>query len=169
MEAETFSKAVLILHMESGWEEFDRYIKSLTTEQLTGPVDAVGWTVRDHILHLAIWEESVCGLLDGEPRWDSFGIDRETWESHSYDRINEAIQQKHQAITVAEVLHMFREAHEHLVSRTKALTDEDLLKPYRVYQPDSSKEDPVYNWISGNSFEHYAEHRPWIEAILAAS
>ena len=47
-----------------------------------------------------------------------------------------------------------------------SLSDEDLHRPYSYYQPGSPQTAEVIGWIVGNSYEHYDEHRPWIEAIL---
>ncbi|MBC8098629.1 MAG: hypothetical protein H7Y11_04245 [Armatimonadetes bacterium] len=46
------------------------------------------------------------------------------------------------------------------------LTDADLMRPYQYYATDSTREDPVIRWIVGDTFEHYAEHLPWMQAIV---
>ncbi len=76
--------------------------------------------------------------------------------------------QQHEGMPLAEALRAFQEARGRLVSKIETMTTEDLLKPYRTYQPESKSEDPVYGWIIGNSYGHYAEHRPWIAAIVAS-
>ena len=48
------------------------------------------------------------------------------------------------------------------------LSDADLLKTYRHYQPDEPEENsgaPIIGWIAGNTYEHYAEHQAWVEAL----
>src|SRR6185369_7507904 len=53
------------------------------------------------------------------------------------------------------------------VDKIQSLSDEDLQRPYKYYQPDSDREAPVIKWVQMNTYNHYAEHTPWIAAIAA--
>jgi hypothetical protein len=53
------------------------------------------------------------------------------------------------------------------LKQIEALSDQDLQKPVSFFQTDSTKTDPIIGWIVGNTFDHYAEHLPWIAAIVA--
>ena len=56
-----------------------------------------------------------------------------------------------------------------MLTTLAGLSDEDLFKTYSYYQPDEPGDDsgdPILNWIMGNTYEHYAEHQAWIEALL---
>ena len=50
-----------------------------------------------------------------------------------------------------------------------ALPDEDLSKPISFFQPDDPDEPEASrsSKIIGDTYKHYAEHLPWIEAIIA--
>jgi hypothetical protein len=61
----------------------------------------------------------------------------------------------------------FEETHTRLVTIISALPDEDLSRPITFLQPDDPDERPVLRKIIGDTYEHYAEHLPWIEAIIA--
>src|SRR5260370_42317118 len=89
------SKSELISNIERGWDDFQAYLKSFTEMQLIDPTDAVGWTVKDHLGHLAVWEDSVYALLTKQPRREYMGVDRETWKSGDYDRINAVIRERY--------------------------------------------------------------------------
>lgn len=160
-----FSKEELLQRMEDGWVEFDAYISSLTEEQLTQPTDNAGWTAKDHLIHLALWAAGITALLDKQPRWDAMGITRELLAGE-YDASNEAIRQQNQHREVDDVLATLRAEHHALAAAAVALTEEELELPYNHYQPDSENDRPVWNWIVADSFAHYDEHRPWIEAIV---
>ncbi|NJN19248.1 MAG: ClbS/DfsB family four-helix bundle protein [Oscillochloris sp.] len=51
------------------------------------------------------------------------------------------------------------------------MTPEQLQLPYRHYQPAEQRPDadePVINWVIGDTYGHYEGHRLWIEQALAA-
>ena len=164
-------KADLLAKMEAGWNDFDAYLKGLSLEQLTTPKDAVGWTVKDHLVHLALWEGGVAALLRKQSRRDYMQIDQATWDATwkdgNFDPINATIAKRYKDASLSEVLRMMQDAHHDMVTAIEALSDAELQRPYREYAPGSTREDAVMNSIGGNSFAHYAEHKPWIAAIVA--
>ncbi len=162
----TLSKAELLRRMQGGWAELNRYVATLTDQQLTGPTDAAGWTVKDHLIHLAVWEDSSFAILEGLARHDYMGVDQEIWEGGDFDRINAVIQQRFHDLPMDSVRRTHQDVHARLVRKIESLSDDDLHRPYSYYQTTSPHQDEVIGWIVGNSYEHYDEHRPWIEAIL---
>jgi uncharacterized protein (TIGR03083 family) len=162
-----FSKAELLRRIESGWNDFNPYLDSLTPAQLTQPTDAAGWTAKDHVIHLAVWEGGMVALLNQQPRQEAMGVDEETWRTHDDDKINAVIQQKHKDMPLDEVLKTFRDTHQRLVAKIQSLSDEDLERPYSYYQSHSKRETPVWHFIVGNTYMHYQAHKPWIAAIVS--
>jgi hypothetical protein len=166
--AKPMSKADILARIEKGWNGLNDYVQTLTETQLTAPTDAAGWTVKDHLMHLAVWEDGIVALLSGQDRAARMRLDAETWNSHDYDRMNAVIQQQHKDLSLSEVRQHFSAAHHQLMATITTLSDADLQKPYNHYQPDSQQDHPVVASILGNTEGHYAEHRPWIEAIVAS-
>ena len=160
------SKTELLANMQQGWNELDAYVKTLSEAQLTGPADAAGWTGKDHLMHLAVWADGITAMLDGGVRRERMGVDAETWASRDFDRINGIIQQAHQNKPLSEVLTALRDAHNALYAKAQSLTDDDLRRPYNYFDPTSPQDRPIIGWIIGDSYEHYAEHIPWIDAIV---
>ncbi len=74
------SRVELLQNIDAGWNRFYGYLKTLSDEQLSTPTDASGWTVKDHLTHLAIWEDGIYGLLMGHSRREQMGIDEATWQ-----------------------------------------------------------------------------------------
>ena len=166
-EQTVITKAELLAAIDQGWNAFQSYLASLGYEQVTIPTDAAGWTVKDHLVHLAVWEDGINALLDKQPRPERMGLTPEQFESGDYDAMNEVIRQRHKDMPLQELAGMFFGVHERLVEKIKGLTDEDLKRPYRDYQPGSTDERPVIGRIMGNTYLHYEEHTPWIAAIAA--
>jgi len=161
------SKAELLDEMDAGWQELTTYLDGLHSTDFTTNTDAAGWTVKDHVMHLAVWEDGVWAVLTGKNRYEHMGLDKATWDSHDYDRINAVIQQFHQDKPLAEVRQHLQDVHARLVATIDSLSDTDLQQPYSHYQPDYDWNDPVIAWIINNSYTHYREHIPWMAAIVA--
>jgi hypothetical protein len=136
---------------------------------MTALKDAQGWSVKDHLIHLAAWERSVVFFLQGKPRHAGLGVEEALFLKGSDDDVNAVVFQQRKDLPLAEAFAQFREVHQQLLKLLAALTDTDLQKPYRHYLPDEPGHDdgsPAINVIDGNSARHFAEHLTWIEALV---
>jgi len=143
-------------------------INALTEAQLMTPNPHSGWSVKDHLAHLATWENGIVALLQQRPRWQTMQVEPAI-AAQGYDALNDIIWQCHQQQTVAEIMDFFHQTHQQLLAVLAELSDEDLLKPYSHYQPAEARDNsdqPVILWVAGNTYEHYAEHQLSIEALL---
>jgi uncharacterized protein (TIGR03083 family) len=165
MDNESISQAELLERVEVGWAALQAFIARLSPDQLTQPTDAAGWTVKDHLMHLALWEESTLILVSKESRQAHFAVDDAVWNA-GFDAINAALQQRYRDLPLDEVLAALESVHQRTLTKLASLSDDDLSRPYRAYQPGSEWDEPVIDWIVGNTYEHYEEHLPWMQAIL---
>ena len=137
--------------------------------QMTGPTDTAGWTVKDHIAHLAAWERSMVFLFDGRPRHEGLGVSATLYHSDEIDAINAAIRDQQAGLALDEAREELAAVHRELLARLDTLTYNDLLKPYAHFLPDEPGDDdgsPILYRVWGNSGGHYAEHLPWMTAIV---
>jgi uncharacterized damage-inducible protein DinB len=143
-------------------------IAPLSPAQLTTPGPEGGWSIKDHLAHLATWEGMLVALLEGKPIHTAFGIDHAEYDAlESTDALNAVIAEQHKHRSLDEVMRRFEETHAQLVPLIGAQSPEDLSKPISFFQPDDPDDRPVLRKIIGDTYEHYAEHFPWIEAIIA--
>jgi hypothetical protein len=162
------NKTDLLLAIDQAWREISAALDRLSEAQSTTIRDAQGWTVKDHVMHMAAWERSMVYFLQGLPRHAGLGIDATLYLEGSVDAINAAIQQQSQDFTLAAVRAELRDTHQQMMLLLYPLTDADLHKPYRHYLPDEPGEGdgpPAINLIYGNTAEHFAEHLGWIQAL----
>jgi len=156
--------------IEESWNQLNAAIDALGPEALntTGPD---GWAVKDHLAHLAAWEASLIGLLEGADRARAMGITAEGDEET--DELNDAIWGIHRQKTADQALAYFRQTHEELLRVLGKLSDEDLQRPYNDYQPNDPRAPddnrPALEWVAGNTWEHYDEHREWIDQLVRDS
>ena len=137
--------------------------------QMTGPIDAAGWTVKDHIAHLAAWERSMVFHFDGRPRHEGLGVSAALYHSDDIDAINAAIREGQVGLSLDEAREGLAAVHRELLARLDTLTYNDLLKPFAHFLPDEPGDDdgsPILHRVWGNSGGHYAEHLPWMTAIV---
>lgn len=161
---ETISVANALSQMANGWTALSDYLDTLTPDQWTGRTDAGGWTVKDHVIHLARWEEGVTALLEKQSFFGGMGVD-ESVRQQGVDAVNAFMQQRDKNLSVGEVREIFRQRHDRLTEVVAAMKDEDLTRPYNYYAPDSDQDDEVIWYLVGDSFGHFEEHMPWIKAI----
>jgi hypothetical protein len=156
-----------IAPIEAGWNQLVVLVNQVEDAAGLNKVGADGWTVKDHLAHVAAWEHSLLALLDGRDRAGAMGLDQPLEE---IDSINEAIRKLHASDTGDEALSYFRDSHAQLMAAIGKLDDADLEKPYSHYQPsDPDEQRPVVGWVAGNTYEHYAEHIDWINHLLRES
>ena len=168
-DEKVMSKVELLGKMQVGWRDLSAYLKTLTDEQMTTLHDAVGWSIKDHLVHLAVWEDGIAALLSKQSRLVAMHVDQATWESNDFDKSNAVIQQQFKDMPLSGVLSALQDAHERMMGQVQMLSDDDLKRPYRDWQPDSTSDNPILGSILGNSCDHYAEHIPWMDAIARGS
>jgi len=151
--------------IETGWDELNALIDSLGPQGLT-LTGSDGWAVKDHLVHIAAWELSLLGLLEGADRRSAMGVpdaDEET------DAINAAVWALHRGKTPEEARAYSRDTHAALMALLGRLSEADLERPYNHFQPndprDPSDNRPAVDWVAGNTWEHYAEHIGWINQL----
>ena len=163
------NKADLLAKTQVSWDALNTYVATLTDEQLTQLTDAAGWTVKDHLIHLAVWEDGVWALLNKQNRAAQMGVDAETWARWEFDEINAVIQQQHKDESWAEVEHKRQASHNRFIMQIEATSEADLQRPTKDFQANSSSNTPIIQVIIGDAFDHYDSHLPWIKAIVDSS
>ena len=161
------TKAELLAGIELDWASLNAALDRLTDKQMTTIKDAQGWTVKDHIIHIAAWERSVVFFLQGQPRYSGLQVDQAFYLNGSNDDINAAIFQQGKEMALAEALAQFREVHQQLMQLIQPLTDTDLYKTYRQFLPDELGDNrSAIAVIYSNTAGHFGEHLGWIETLV---
>ena len=155
--------------VEKGWAELSALVETLGEPglELTG---AGRWAVKDHLVHIAAWERSLLGLLNGEDIRTAMGV---AGAAEDTDALNEAVWLAHRHESADQALALWRDTHAELMKRLGAMSDADLRRSYNHYQPDDPRDPgddrPVVEWVAGDTYEHYAEHAGWINQIIKES
>ena len=163
------TKAELLNEIESSWSKLNMALDRLREAQLTNPKDAEGWSVKDHLTHIAAWERSMVFMLQGKPRHEGLGVGEALYQTGDDDKINAAIQKQCNDMSPPDALAELRNVHNQLMGLLEGLSDEDLQKPYSHYLPNDAGErdnDPVLFKIHSNTANHFNEHLGWIQSLI---
>lgn len=153
--------------VDASWNDLWELVDSMGPESLatTGPD---GWAVKDHLAHVAAWEQSLLAIFDGRDRVEAMGladVEKDT------DAINDAVWKLHRDQSSEDAVAYFRDSHAQLMATLESLDDVGLELPYAHYQPaakdDENSDLPVVEWIAGNTYEHYLEHIDWIKNLVS--
>jgi hypothetical protein len=154
--------------IEVSWNQLAQLVNQVQDAGGMTQVGTDGWSVKDHLAHVAAWEDSLVALIEGRDMLEAMGV-RGPVEENT-DAINEAIMNLHAKDTAEEALAYFRDSHAQMVAALGKLSDADLQKPYSHFQPgDPDEKRPAIGWVAGNTYEHYAEHIGWINQLLSES
>jgi uncharacterized protein (TIGR03083 family) len=151
-----------------GWSELQTYLASLTEVQFTVPTDAAGWTVKDHVIHIAMWEKATLAMLEGKAKREALDITPEIWAQDD-DPVNAVIQERYHDMPPTEVMHTLQNHHDGLLNKLNTMTDDELALPYSHFQPTSTKSQPISQFVIWDTINHYRDHLPWMAAIVATT
>jgi uncharacterized protein (TIGR03083 family) len=142
----TVDRAALDERIRRSWDELQAAVASLDDAQLAAP-GAEGWSIKDHLAHLAHWEEYLLASLDGSDPLAALGLPADQAD----DTINAALQERDAGMRSAEVRSLLADTHARLLARLATLDDEALQQSLGS--------------IEGNTREHFDEHRDWIRGL----
>jgi len=155
------TKAELLERMAATYEAAESFIAAQDEAALTKQLGDSGWSAKDNLAHLAVWEGSIVDLLQKKDRLKEMGLDRETTDLGDFDMMNDILYHLHKDRPLDDVLNRFRQTHQQLLNLLDGLNDADLQKPYKYYQPHEEGDhtaNPIMGWLAGDTYSHYAEH-----------
>ena len=153
--------------IEVSWNQLAELVNQVEDAGGLTKLGKDGWSVKDHLAHVAAWEHSLAALIEGRDRLEAMGV---RGVEENTDVINEAVRKLHEGDVADEALAYFRDSHVQMVAALGKLSDADLQKPYSHFQPsDPDEKRPAIGWVAGNTYEHYAKHIGWINQLLSES
>jgi hypothetical protein len=152
--------AATLARFDHAWEALDKTVKTLGRRALTEIRDPAGWSAKDHLVHVALWEQALLATVDGRPRHEALGLDASTDGSEDWDTLNAAIFARTREHGVADVLRTLQETHD--TTRGRLLTIVHGGPAAEATQSARALLDGLPGYI-----DHYDQHRGWIETLVA--
>lgn len=165
-------KAELLAEVESIWTAMNAALDELTLGQYTSPTDPLGWNVRDHVCHMAAWDNWAVSIMNGRPGWEGMGISEEAYRADGTDGANAAIRERHMSKSPSEARSFLQASHNRLMGMVAALSDEELARPFRPLRADEPPDrviPPTRHVVYETTADHYEEHLEWFLALAATA
>ncbi len=155
--------ADLLDRIRREWAALEHVYAGLSDEQMTRP-GAEGWSVKDHLAHLTAWEQFMLAHhLQGRPAHEVLEIDAATLKTLDENGENAILRQRSQGQSVAQVLAGRQQSLAQVMATLEQTPFAALMQPHL---PDDPQARPLILRITGNTYEHYQEHRAYIQAVI---
>jgi hypothetical protein len=161
------NKTEVLQRIDDGWRRLTELVEGIDPTTFVQPVQD-DWSPKDHVAHVAAWEEFLLAILEKRDRHRSMGVGdlrgKETAE------INDAVFQARRGLAPDEVRTSLAETHRKVRAAIESLPDSDLRRPRSDFQPDSadgeSGEESLVDEIEWNAWGHYEKHIEWLTALI---
>jgi len=152
------TKRELLESIQKGRGEFEAALAKLSPEQMVAPGAMGEWSVKDILGHVGMWESRLVTTL--------YAIERGATPpglvhtQAEVDKINAESYAEQRDRPLERVLADFHAVHKQLLKRLDTVKESDLFDPKRFKWTEG---EPLAKLVTGDTFEHYAEHRSAIE------
>ena len=147
--------ASALARFEDAWAGLDKTVQGLSDHELTEPRDPAGWSAKDHLMHVAVWEQALLAKLDGRPRHQALGLDADTDGSEDWDGMNAQIFAATRGRSLRDVLTTLRTTHAKTRSEIAAIAN----------GASSDSAESFLADVPGYA-EHYEQHCGWIRELV---
>ena len=160
----------LLVEVNTAWAALEAFLGGLTDRQMMDMRDDQGWNVKDHITHVAVWDESVLILFRGKPRHEALGIDQSLYVTASFDEINTIIRNQYKDMSLPAAIKQLRSTHSGLMASVQTLSDANLNRSVSEFFPQipTNDERRVIDIIYDNTAQHFSEHLIWMESLVSS-
>ncbi|HEY7358979.1 MAG TPA: ClbS/DfsB family four-helix bundle protein [Ktedonobacterales bacterium] len=156
--AETVNKRDMLSEIEQSYAALEAALATLDSGQMTAPLLAGGWSVKDTLAHLSVWHRRALDIIDPLEPPRVPGIPAGGIADAQINEFNAQFYAQHRDQPLAEALAAFRESYRQLLASARRLTEPDLMRLL-------AGETHIWQVIAANTYWHYPEH---LEAIQAA-
>ncbi len=137
--------------------ELEASFAGLSEHQLTVPRTSGGWSIKDHLAHIAAWQRRCLAIIAGKHPADGFEIDHETYDQlDDAHAINDVLYRRYRDRTLSEVIEDFRGTHREVEMTVQAMSEQDLIQP--LSGPVANRFPRVVDLINFNIARHDRVH-----------
>ena len=162
--ADPTNKTELLETMQSSYAAFEALLAPLSEAQLTVPDVHGEWSIKDVLVHLATWQGRAAEILEAAQRNEQPQLNPPIKTDEEMDHFNDAVFAAKRSYPLLDARQDFRASYQRLQAVVEVLSEDALFDPQHFAW---TKEQPLWRTVEGDTFGHYEEHAPMIEAWLA--
>jgi len=148
----------LIEVIEAARKSWEYVLGLVPADSMERPDPHGGWTVKDHIAHIAWHEDQMVQLIEAKALVGS------PWWELPTDERNEHIHEQYKDKSFQEIQSIAEDSYLRMMAALATLEDADLNESKRF---ENMPEDWIpWTLIAGNTYEHYLEHQIGIRRML---
>jgi hypothetical protein len=161
--------SLVLEQVQRSWMVLDEFVAGLSAAQMRR-VGLDGWSVKDHVGHIAAWNLSLVALLECRDRQAAMAL--EGFSTTDWDGQNEVLLQRYRGLVADEARALLLGSCLMVVDALRELGDAALMRPYREFQPQDvrtsfpTSEHPLWLWVVGTTQTHVDEHVGYIRSII---
>jgi len=162
----TMTKDQLLDRIEREHATFTGSFAHLSDAQMTQPGVQNEWSIKDILAHISFWHRRMSYLIDCALRGEPFARLRNEGEDGdaAINRVNAENEAANKHRPLAEVRAEYAQAYEQALASVSRLADNDLGADSRL---SAFLGGSLLELIAGDTYEHYQEHLPAIQAWVA--
>ena len=161
------NKTEVLQRSDDGWRRLTDLVEGIDPTTFVQPVKDE-WSPKDHVAHVAAWEEFLLAILEHRDRHRSMGVG--DLRGKGADAINAAVFQARRHLAPDEVRTSRAKTHRQVRAAIEALSDAYLRRPRSDFQPESEDGEPgdqtLLDEIEWNTWGHYDKHIEWLAALI---
>ncbi|MFX0143797.1 MAG: DinB family protein [Candidatus Hodarchaeota archaeon] len=154
-------KLVFINKVQEARVEWQSLLAEVDKSRMTDPDLPGGWSVKDVIAHITWYEREMIGMLKAMALEGS-----DLWQLPQ-DKRNVPIYEENKDRPLEEVLSEAEQVYDQLFEAIASLSEDELSDPSHFR--DMPSEWIPWDVMAGNTYDHYYQHIPDIQAWLEES
>jgi len=147
------SKAETIEKIIQSRKNLKNLLGRLSPMQFLVPAEDNGWTIKDILFHLVVWENRMIRWLGMLQKGEVPEIRNPDFTWADLDQLNQITYDAHKDLPLDEALQGFLGLESHMLESVKLIEPHQYNKEY-------------FDIIAANTFLHYDEHMPAIQRIV---
>lgn len=156
------TKAELLKRMPPARAALETVLSPLADAEMVTP-GFEGWSVKDHLAHIAAWQRIVIAFVRDRSDHLVVGMEREAYAKASVQQKNDHLHARMRDLPLADVMAEFRNAYADIVRLIESISDTALAAPAR---PENTTSRSLLEGITPDTYQHDLEHRRFILEVL---
>ena len=122
---------------------------------------ANSWSPKDHVAHLVAWERMIVATAGDRSAHQFAGLAAESYSGRDLNEINDLLFERSKETPWDDVMRDFDAAYSETTALLETMSDAALSARWEEGSTHS-----VAHRIAGDTFQHYLEHRRWLNEAL---